>query len=280
MPIQGNIREFYRPARIYPATTLNADHVRQPVFSDEQLGMPTAPVEPTLTSIESWIWTPAIWSIFPFIFLFFASTTLFFLIDVIVLMVLWSWAIAIKLPEYREWKLQNDLAYSQALSTYEAETIYFHKVILPEWQRRYRPQALKQKQYECRQTALDEVCQRKCWCTHSEAEIVESREHGYVGLGEDRLVCSLQSAGIFVRHQIVIDWYYTADMICFNPISGKLCVIEVDGAQHWSDSAQIRRDEQRMSSLASQGIPTIRFINTFAQNKPHECVKHIRRLLH
>ncbi|NEQ27282.1 MAG: DUF559 domain-containing protein, partial [Microcoleus sp. SIO2G3] len=155
----------------------------------------------------------------------------------------------------------------------------FSSSLLPEWQRKQRPLALKQKLYDWRQTAIDEACQRKSWRVHSPAEIAAAREQGFVGTGEDELVRSLQDAGMFVRHQVAIDSTYTADLVCFNPDSGKLCVVEVDGRQHWSKLNQIERDNQRMADLACQGVPTIRFINAFARSHPRCCVALIRPLL-
>lgn len=195
------------------------------------------------------------------------------------LIVLWGWAIAVHFPRYRAAKRKLDAQYHQQRIAYEKAESYYHRVLLPDWQRKQGPIALKQKQYDWRQTAIDVACQRKSWRVHSPAQIVATREQGFIGMGEDDLVRALQNAEMFVRHQVAIDSTYTADLVCFNPDSGKLCVVEVDGCQHWSEPDQIDRDNQRMANLACQGVPTIRFINTFARSYPRRCVVLIRQLL-
>lgn len=276
MQTQEDLRRTYNPARTCDAAVPNSGHVQQPIFSDEQLGKPNPPIQPTRLQTKHGFWTPLAGS---------ALLSLFFFVAPLVplacvgLVALWAWAIAIYLPQYRVAKRKAEAEYRQQLTTYETDEAYFYRVLLPEWRRKQRPLALKQKLYDWRQKAIDEACQRKSWRVHSPAEVAAVREQGFVGIGEDELIRSLQDAGMFVRHQVAIDSDYTADLVCFNPDSGKLCVVEVDGRQHWRDSNQIDRDNQRMSNLAHQGVPTIRFVNAFAQARPRRCVAHIRQLL-
>lgn len=276
MQLQGDLRRTYNPARIYDAAVPNSGHVQQPIFNDEQLGKPNSPIQPTRLQTKHGFWVLLAGS--ALLFLFFLAAPLVPLACV-GLIALWAWAIAIYLPRYRVAKRKAEAEYRQQQIAYETDKAYFDRIVLPDWRRKQRPLALKQKLYDWRQTAIDEACQRKSWCVHSPAEIAAVREQGFVGIGEDELVRSLQDAGVFVRHQVAIDSTYTADLVCFNPDSGKLCIVEVDGRQHWCDSNQVDRDNQRMARLAAQGVPTIRFINAFAQANPRRCVVQIRQFL-
>ncbi|NJL23232.1 MAG: DUF559 domain-containing protein [Leptolyngbyaceae cyanobacterium SM1_3_5] len=276
MRIQQNLRDAYTPARIHNEVVPNAGHVQQPIFTNKQFGMPRPPIQPTPPHLKHWLWTPIIGSTLLSL-IFFAATLA--PLAWIGLIGLWTWAIAIRFPKYRVAKRKAETEYHQQQVAYEKAESYFHRVLLPDWQRKQDPIALKQEQYDWRQTAIDEACQRKFWRVHSPAEIAATREQGFIGIGEDDLVHSLQNGGVFVRHQVAIDSAYTADLVCFNPDSGKLCVVEVDGCQHWSEADQIDRDQQRMANLARQGVPTIRFINTFARSHPHRCVALIRQRL-
>jgi very-short-patch-repair endonuclease len=147
------------------------------------------------------------------------------------------------------------------------------------WDEYVRPQVTKKLLQNWGKTTIDEICDVKGWRPHSKEEIRDNDEEGYIGCGEKQLVAALTIAEVPFWHQVQIEPYYTADFVCFNPHSGKICVVELDGHQHWSDPGQSSRDEKRMAGLAAKGVPTIRFINMFAKNRPQACVSHIQSLL-
>lgn len=121
------------------------------------------------------------------------------------------------------------------------------------------------------------ICRVKGWQISKDKEIEKNRH--FIGLGEDELYNKLLNSDLEVMRQVKIDKYYKADFVCFNNQSKKLCVVEVDGQQHFNDQDQIDRDNLRMNQLASIGVPTIRFLNQYAKNNPMNCVKLIKDLL-
>ena len=121
------------------------------------------------------------------------------------------------------------------------------------------------------------VCRAKGWRISKGREI-KINSH-FIGVGEDELYDKLLNSDIEVLRQVKIDKYYKADFVCFNNESNKLCVVEVDGHQHFDDQEQIDRDNFRMSQLANLGVPTIRFLNEYAKTNPMVCTKLIADLL-
>ncbi len=121
------------------------------------------------------------------------------------------------------------------------------------------------------------ICRVKGWKISKDKEIEKNRH--FIGLGEDELYNKLLNSGLEVMRQVKIDKYYKADFVCFNNESSKLCVVEVDGQQHFNDRDQIDRDNLRMNQLSNIGIPTIRFLNQYAKNNPMICVKLIQDIL-
>ena len=115
---------------------------------------------------------------------------------------------------------------------------------------------------------------------HSPEEIQDSRAQSFIGPGEDALVKALShTEGIKAFHQVQIETDYTADIVCLSLKTGKLCVVEVDGRQHWEGSKQIERDNRRMARLSAKGVPTIRFINKLAERYSYDYVRYIQELL-
>ncbi|MFO0542892.1 MAG: dual OB domain-containing protein [Pseudanabaena sp.] len=121
------------------------------------------------------------------------------------------------------------------------------------------------------------ICRAKGWQISKGREI-KINSH-LIGVGEDELYNKILNSEIEVLRQVKIDKYYKADFICFNHESKKLCVVEVDGHQHFNDQEQIDKDNLRMSQLANLGVPTIRFFNEYAKTNPMVCTKLIIDLL-
>lgn len=191
MSTQGNLRNTYNPARTCHALAPNCEHVQPPTFSDEELGEPKAPTKPSVVQLHHWLWLPEIASMLLCLLLFYATTVPFAYGGLIAV---WTWAIAVHFPRYRAAKRKLDAQYYQQRIAYEKAESYYHRVLLPNWQRKQGPIALKQKQYDWRQTAIAAACQRKSWRVHSPAQIAATREQGFIGMGEDDLVRALQNA--------------------------------------------------------------------------------------
>ncbi len=49
----------------------------------------------------------------------------------------------------------------------------------------------------------------------------------------------IANSNLDVLRQVQIDESYKADFVCFNNETDKLCVVEVDGQQHFNDQDQI-----------------------------------------
>jgi very-short-patch-repair endonuclease len=287
MGIRGNLRDEYKPARIYNAVAPNANHIPQPKFSDQDLGKPEPPSTPTQQSVNK-AWLPIGETVALLIALvFLQAVPLLATLASLAIPIVWLWALLKKLPEYEKEKGKADREYQEALQLYQKEMDHYDVVLLPEWQEKIMPQVLAKKQQEwaSQNLNIENACRLKNWHIHSEREIQETRYQGYIGPGEDEVVQILSDTVLQVCHQVRIEDYYTAedhytaDIVCFYPASGKLCVVEIDGSQHWTDEDQIDRDNYRMKNLARKGVPTIRFINRFAKDCPTVCVKYIRQLL-
>ncbi|NEQ27283.1 MAG: hypothetical protein F6K28_51400 [Microcoleus sp. SIO2G3] len=110
MQTQGDLRRTYNPARIHDAAVPNSGHVQKPMFSDEQLGKPNPPVQPTRLQIKHWLWIPLVGS--ALLSLLFLAATLVSLARV-GLIALWVWAIAIHFPQYRIAKRKAEAEYCQ-----------------------------------------------------------------------------------------------------------------------------------------------------------------------
>lgn len=261
---------WYKTARIYEARSFNAGHISNPKFSDEELGKPHPPINPQPTHVE--LWQPISWTVVLIIIAFGLPIILLALAGI------WLWVFFVDYPEYIKKKQKSDSDYKRAMTEYEVNLQEYQTTIIPKWEQQ-RPYILKQKQEEWRKLSIDYVCQEKTWRVCSTKEIEQTQKDGFIGPGELELFQALLNSNVLVRHQVEIQPYYTADIVCFNPDSGKLCIVEVDGSQHWLDPEQIKRDNRRMHSLALNGVPTIRFVNMFARSHPRTCVKHIEQLL-
>lgn len=277
---QENLHGKYCPARIYQSTASNKGHIRQPSFSDQQLGKPPIPDKPELVQFQYWTKERsdyAVWSFILFvILLLFPLTTVFAIFGLIGFVV---WALPSELSKHEKINKEANENYRKKLEQYEIELMEYNKVLLPGWENN-RSDILKRKIEDWKKVAIKEACRQKSWKINSKKDIEESRTKGYIGKGEDHLVNALLEAhGIYTRPQVTIERYYTADIVCLNLETGKLCVVEVDGSHHWLQSEQIEKDNRRMESLAAKGVPTIRFINHVAADSPYECVKHIQTLL-
>ncbi|MFZ4556784.1 MAG: dual OB domain-containing protein [Pseudanabaena sp.] len=121
------------------------------------------------------------------------------------------------------------------------------------------------------------ICHAKGWQISKGREIKVNTH--LIGAGEDELYNKFFNSDLEVLRQVKIDKYYKADFVCFNNESNKLCVVEVDGHQHFNDQEQIDKDNLRMSQLANLGVPTIRFFNEYAKTNPMVCTKLIKDLL-
>jgi len=121
------------------------------------------------------------------------------------------------------------------------------------------------------------ACQVKGWKISTNRDIEKNRT--FIGLGEDELYAKLSDSNLDVLRQVQIDKSYKSDFVCFNNETDKLCIVEVDGQQHFKDQNQIDRDNLRMYELANLGVPTIRFLNQYAKNNPMICAKLIKDLL-
>jgi very-short-patch-repair endonuclease len=117
------------------------------------------------------------------------------------------------------------------------------------------------------------------WKQADDNNIAITRSDGYIGPGEDELFAALERSNIIVRRQVDIDGIYTADLVCFDASHRRICVVEVDGSQHWTQDKQMRRDQDRMQALAYQGVHTIRFKNTEARRNPKGCVQAVVKLI-
>lgn len=273
---QENLRDEYCPARVYQSTAPNKGHIRQLSFTDEYLSKPNIPLKPELSKVKDW--KPILLSVVLGFVLLIPRINVLALFGLIGI---WTWALIDKFPKYKKEKKKADIDYQRKLKIYQKYINNYQTVLLPEWEKGKRSQILNQKmQEELVKIAIDEVWRQKSWKVHSQEEIQSTRTQGYIGKGEDHLVNALlKSPGIYTYHQVEIEPYYTADIVCLNLVTGKLCVVEVDGCQHWKEIENIERDKRRMESLAAKGVPTIRFVNTFAASSPYECVKHIQKLL-
>lgn len=276
MMTQESLRDEYCPARIHQCTAPNRGHIKQFSFNNERLTRPSAPREPEL--IETKDWKP-IWLTIALIFsLWIPGINVLGLFG---LAGLWTWACLVKLPEYKKATKKARIDYQKKREKYEIAKNNYEKVLLPKWEKDKHSQLLKQKmQEDWVEAAIDEAWKRKSWRVHSPEEIQNTRAQGYIGKGEDPLVNALlKTQGIHTFHQVEIEPYYTADIVCLNPETGKLCIAEVDGSHHWSVPDQIEKDNRRMALLAAKGVPTIRFTNTSAERSPYECIQHIQKLL-
>jgi very-short-patch-repair endonuclease len=292
--MSNNIRSQYNPARIYHALSSNTGHIKKNAANNSFsfIDRPPSPIEPVppnrpnSTVVKDW--KPIGWTIFLVACLLVPKLNIF---AAMALVGLWGWAFLKKLPKYKVEKqvaasrYQNLLSFykkklsehKELLKIYEAQKKEYWSVTYPQWEKS-RSAALEEAE-KIKSQLLHEALQKKGWTPIPQWEVDKNYKKGYIGKGEDDLVAALARTNIAVCHQVKIQKYYTADIVCLCPLSGKLCVVEIDGHQHWSKSDQIRRDEERMSTLAIQGVPTIRFINTFAESNPDECVKYIQFLL-
>jgi very-short-patch-repair endonuclease len=78
---------------------------------------------------------------------------------------------------------------------------------------------------------------------------------------------------------VKIEPYYTADILAYNPLTGYISVVEVDGRQHWENQNNINMDNQRMNSLNNKGIFVIRFVNLQVSNSSVEFANSVKNLL-
>lgn len=278
MQITSGVREQYNPARIYNATTPNANHISEPSFTDQELGKPERPAEPSMRSVDTWLPIGETFCLL-ILTLFLSGVPPLATLAFLAIPIVWVWAFMDKLPKYEREKGKAEREHQEALHSHQRELEHFERAVLPEWQEKVKPQILGQKKKEWMAQAIDHACRSKYWRVHSIEEVEETRSEGFIGPGEDEVVEAITASKVQVRHQVRIQYSYTADIICFNAESGKLCVVEIDGSQHWKDEGQIERDNNRMEDLASKGVPTIRFVNMYARNYPNQCVKHIQNLL-
>ncbi|MBD1882136.1 DUF559 domain-containing protein [Coleofasciculus sp. FACHB-T130] len=273
---QGNLRDEYCPARIYQCTTPNQGHIQQLSFTDGYLREPSPPEKPELIKVEDWkpIWlTVAL--------CFFLLIPRINVLAFFGLMGIWAWAFIYKFPNYKKARKEASIKNQRRFEIYKKHLNDYQTVRLPKWEKDKEAHLLKQKeQKQLTKVAINEVWKQKSWRVHSQEEIQITRAQGFIGPGEDQLFNALsKTSGIYPCHQVQIEPYYTADIVCLNLETGKLCVVEVDGNQHWLNDENINKDNRQMAMLADIGVPTIRFINNFAKSSPYECVPYIQELL-
>lgn len=267
-----NISEECTPARIYKA--INETNCYHPKFTDQDLGKPFEPSKPQETKIEDW--KPFGWTFFLCFLLLIPGLNV---LAIFGLIGLWIWAYTSEYPKYVIKTEQANKKYQQDLIQYKKDKEYYDNTALPKWIKD-KPKILERKtQNWLKNGAIYHVLHSQGWQSLSDEEVQENRDNGYIGIGEDEIVQALQSRNILVCHQVSIEAYYTADIIAYNHITGKICIVEIDGSQHWLKEEQIQRDERRMENLATRGIPTIRFKNFFAQNNSTQCITYIQNLL-
>ena len=260
MQLDLNLRVQYNPARIYPSTYPNANHVSEPQFSDKELEKPNPPIEPTFVQDNRWM--PIGWTIWLLLLCLIPIIRIFALCGLIGL---WVWAISTK-PSVDPNKV------AALKEEYIKAERHYVEIELPEWEKN-KPYIKKEKLSHFQNNIMNYVIKQKGW-----SKVLKVDEK-YIGPGEKEVFESLCMQGVKACPHVQIQYSYPADIVCFNLRSGKLCVVEIDGRQHWEDPNQVERDNQRMQSLAAQGIPTIRFINFFARENSNTCVGYINNLL-
>ncbi|BDA71748.1 hypothetical protein CAL7716_059140 [Calothrix sp. PCC 7716] len=257
MQVDSNLKAKYNPARIHQSQYSNANHVTQPQFSDEELGKPNPPLSPALTDDN---WMPIQGTIILlFLIPFIPAFALFGLIG------LWVWAIFTRLSTDPNKITALKEKYNEAIK-------YYNEVELPNWQKN-KPFILQEKLADFNDNILYYLIIQQGW--YEELDVDEK----YIGMGEQEVFDAICVENIKACRHVRVQDNYTADIVCFNPKSGKLCVVEIDGKQHWEDPSQVNRDNQRMQDLATKGIPTIRFINFFARENSKVCAGHVEKLL-
>ncbi|BAU12862.1 hypothetical protein LEP3755_33950 [Leptolyngbya sp. NIES-3755] len=275
MPITRDLNTEYRPARIFNASVPNANHIPETGFSDRELGQPELP-STIRRPIKTWMpITETLGLLFAAV-IFQNTPSLFDLIR-LGFPIIWIWALLKKHPEYEREKVRAEQEHQEAVRAKR----HYDEVTLPTWIKHTKPQALLQKRQEwaLHNLNIEKACRLKGWRIHTEDEVEETRRNGYIGRGEEEVVRAIKKTGLQVSHQVQIESFYTADILCFNPDSGKLCIVEIDGAHHCYEDRQIYLDNGRMESLSNRGVPTIRFINSFAQRNSTTCAEFICKFL-